>query len=61
MLEVSVNSLIDCGWGYDQIKEFIQKRNFKNDFITTAPYRAVVILLPKRQKGKIYGSKCSRN
>ena len=23
-----VSSLIDCGWGYDQIKEFIQKETF---------------------------------
>lgn len=27
--EMLVSSLIDCGWGYDQIKEFIQKETIK--------------------------------
>lgn len=27
--EMLVSSLIDCGWGYDQIKEFIQKETTK--------------------------------
>lgn len=28
-MEMLVSSLIDCGWGYDQIKEFIQKETLK--------------------------------
>lgn len=28
-LEMLVSSLINCGWGYDQIKDFIQKNNAK--------------------------------
>ena len=26
-MECLVSGLVDCGWGYDQIKEFIQKNN----------------------------------
>ena len=37
-MEMLVSSLINCGWGYDQIKKFIQKRNYKNDCITTTHY-----------------------
>jgi len=26
-MECLVSGLVDCGWGYEQIKEFIQKNN----------------------------------
>ena len=26
-MECLVSGLVDCGWGYDQIKEFIQQNN----------------------------------
>ena len=28
-MEMLVSSLINCGWGYEQIKEFVQKETLK--------------------------------
>ena len=28
-MEMLVSSLINCGWGYDQIKSFVQENNVK--------------------------------
>ena len=28
-MEMLVSSLINCGWGYDQIKEFVQKETLE--------------------------------